>query len=80
MSETNNPWVEVTSCAFLHEAELLRSLLEDAGIEAILPDEHTLGVDPGLTPAFGGVRVFVREDDLDQARGVIALAPPGQAG
>jgi hypothetical protein len=75
MSETNNPWIEVASCAFLHEAELLKSVLENAGIEAILPDEHTLGVDPGLTPAFGGVRVFVRAEYLDRARDVIASRP-----
>jgi len=64
-------WVEVRSCAFLHEAEFVKSLLEAEGIEVFLPDEYTLGVDPGLAPGFGGVRILVRHEDLSRAREVL---------
>jgi hypothetical protein len=71
MTETENQWTEVWSCAWLHEAQFFKSLLEDAGIEVLLPDEYTLGVDPGLAPGFGGVRILVRADDVSQAREIL---------
>ena len=74
MTETDNPWTEVWSCAWLHEAQFFKSILETAAIEVFLPDEHTLGVDPGLAPAFGGVRLLVRADEVSQAREIIQLA------
>ena len=74
MTRHETEWAELRSCAFLHEAEFLRSLLEAEGIEVFLPDEYTLGVDPGLAPGFGGVRVLVRHEDLSRAREVLASA------
>jgi hypothetical protein len=71
MAETTSQWVEVWNCAWIHEAQFLKSVLEAAGIEALLPDEHTLGVDPGLVPALGGVRLLVHADDFEQARELI---------
>ena len=67
MIARDTEWVEVRSCSFLHEAEFFKSLLEAEGIHVFLPDEHTIGVDPGLAPAFGGVRVLVRADDVARA-------------
>ena len=71
MASEQTEWVEVRSCAFLHEAEFIKSLLEAEGIEVFLPDEYTLGVDPGLAPGFGGVRILVRQEDRWRAREVL---------
>jgi transglutaminase-like putative cysteine protease len=71
MPENENPWVEAWSCTWPHEAQFVRSLLEAADIEVMLPDEHTLSIDPGLIPAFRGVRVLVPSADLERAREVI---------
>lgn len=71
MTKDDSRWTELRTCAFLHEAEFFKSLLEAEGIEVYLPDEYTLGVDPGLAPGFGGVRILVRDDDLPRARGVL---------
>jgi hypothetical protein len=71
MASQNTEWVEVRSCAFLHEAEFVKSLLQAEDIEVFLPDEYTLGVDPGLAPGFGGVRILVRQQDLSRARQVL---------
>ncbi len=57
----------------------MRSVLEGAGIEVLLPDEYTLGVDPGLVPALGGVRLLVRADDVQQAQDLIRLASQGNS-
>ena len=64
MAET---WTVVRNCNWLHEAELLKSVLESEGIDAQIPDKFTLGVEPAYS-AFGGVRVVVRKDDLERAR------------
>ena len=72
MASQQTEWVEVRSCAFLHEAEFVKSLLEAEGIEVFLPDEYTLGVDPGLAPGFGGVHVLVRSKDVQRANDVLA--------
>ena len=62
-----SPWVEVRSVPWLHEAQFLRSVLEAAGIEATIPNEQTLGVQPLYGNLLGGVRVLVRPEDLERA-------------
>jgi Putative prokaryotic signal transducing protein len=60
-------WVEVRNCLWLQEAHVIRSLLAAAGIEAMIPDEYTLGVHPFYALALGGVRVLVRASDWSRA-------------
>jgi hypothetical protein len=64
--------VTVRSCNWLHEAEFVKSVLAAEGIEADIPDEHTMGVQPLYGAAIGGVRVRVRQEDF--ARATEALA------
>ena len=66
--ETN--WVEVRNCNFLHEAEFLKSVLDAAGIESSIPNEYTIGVQP-YANVFGGVRLLVRDVDLERAAEVL---------
>jgi hypothetical protein len=66
-----NRWIEVASCNWLHQAELLRSVLEAAGIPAEIPDEQTLGVQPFYANLLGGARLLVRPADLERARAVL---------
>ena len=70
-------WVEVRSCAWLHEAQFLKSVLAGAGIEAIIPNEHTLGVQPLYAVALGGIRVLVRPEDAERARDVLDSTATG---
>lgn len=72
-------WVEVRSCTWMHEAHLVKSVLESAGIEVRIPNEHTLGVQPGFAPLLGGVRVLVPAEDRDAAEAVLAAAADGPA-
>jgi hypothetical protein len=67
-------WVEAASCRWMHEAQMLKSVLEAAGIDAVVPDEHTLGVNPLYASMIGWPRVLVRPADLARAREVIASA------
>jgi len=79
MASQETEWVDVRSCSFLHEAEFFKSLLEAEGIEVFLPDEYTLGVDPGLAPGFGGVHLLVRAEDVSRAREVLESASDAPA-
>lgn len=67
-----NDWAEAASCTWLHEAHLIVSVLESAGIAAEIPNEHILGVQPLYAILVGGVRVMVRGDDLARAREVLS--------
>lgn len=67
-------WVEVASCPWLHEAELLVSVLDAAGIPAAIPNEYVLGVQPLYANLVGGVRVLVPPQDVARAREVLATA------
>lgn len=64
--------VTVHNANWVHDALFVKSVLEGDGIDAFVPDEHTLSVDPALGAALGGVRVQVRASDAERARRVIA--------
>ena len=69
-----------TLCTFstLDEAQLARMKLEGSGIEAFIPDETMAQMNWLYTNAIGGIRLQVREDDLESARDVLELAPAEQ--
>ena len=71
MTQTDDDWVEAASCTWLHEAQLLTSVLDAAGIEATIPNEHILGVQPLYANLVGGVRVMVHAADLSRAREIL---------
>lgn len=68
----------VTTCSNLAEAQLLKALLDDTGIPAFLPEELTANTAPHFLFA-SGIRVQVDEEDIEEARRVLADAevPPG---
>lgn len=61
-------WVEAKACTWIHEALFFRSVLEAAGIEAVIPNEHTLNIQPFYANLLGGVCVMVRAADVDRAK------------
>jgi hypothetical protein len=64
-------WTVVRNCNWLHEAQIVKSVLEADGLEVLIPDEHILGVQPLYANALGGVRVMVRFENLDHARRIL---------
>jgi hypothetical protein len=70
--DTTEEWVPAATCNFLHEVHLLQSVLEADGIEAVVPNENTLGVQPMLAPVLGGVQLLVRREDLARAKAILA--------
>ena len=67
-------WVDLR-CTWVDEARWARSVLEASGIEAVIPDEHTLVLPlaPGTEP--DAVRLLVRASDLEKAFEVLDRHP-----
>ena len=70
-SDAGDKWVEAWNSAWLHEAQLIKSVLEAEGIEVQIPDEHFVGVQPLYATAIGGIRVLVRSSDAARAAEVL---------
>jgi Putative prokaryotic signal transducing protein len=64
---SDDEWVVVRQVAYPHEAHLMRSILAGHGIDAMVPEHYLLGVQPAYSLAIGGVRVFVKAADRDEA-------------
>lgn len=52
------------------EAHLVRGYLEQYGVPCVL-DDHRFGMEPVTFGALGEVRILVREDWIDVARGLL---------
>lgn len=70
--------VTVRNCNYLHEAELVKSVLDAEGIHAEIPDAYTAGVHPAMGAATGGVRVLVHSSDLDRTEQALAAIVPAE--
>jgi hypothetical protein len=65
-------WVVVRNCGFTYEADLIVAVLDAHEIDTFVPDSHMASIRPELIGAIGGIRVLVRESDLERAREVLA--------
>lgn len=70
--------VTVRTCNYLHEAELIKSVLDSEGIDAEIPDAYMAGVQPALGGAIGGIRVVVLSSDLERAERALAAMVPAE--
>ena len=52
-------------------ANILLLRLKNEGIDCYLKDENTITLDPLLSPALGGMKLMVRETDLEKATGLL---------
>jgi Putative prokaryotic signal transducing protein len=66
-------WVVVRNCGFTHEADVIVAVLEAEGIETFVPDSHMASIRPELSGGLGGIRVLVRESDLELACEALAV-------
>ena len=68
----------VTLTSFLNsgEAHLARVALETAGIDCMLADENINVIYPLYGQAFGGIKLMVRESDVEAAAKALRAAAP----
>jgi hypothetical protein len=57
---------------FQDEALVVKSLIESTGIEAEISSEHIMEVYPLFFPSEGGIKIVVKEEDLEDALAVVA--------
>jgi DNA-directed RNA polymerase subunit RPC12/RpoP len=60
-------FITVLTFTFAHEAAIIRGRLESEGISCFMQDELTTQVAPFYSNAIGGVKLQVKESDLNQA-------------
>lgn len=53
------------------EAHLYLNILETEGMDAVLFDEHTVGLNPLYNLTLGGIKLKVREEDVERALQII---------
>jgi len=63
--KTNN-FITVLTFNYPSEVAIIRSRLESEGIECFVQDELTVQVNPFISNAIGGIKLQVRESDLEQ--------------
>lgn len=54
-------------------ANILLTKLRHAGIECYLKDEYTVTIDPLLSNAIGGIKLFVKKTDESEARRMLKV-------
>ena len=53
------------------QANMQLTLLQDAGLDCYIQDEYTITIDPLLSPALGGMKLMVKENDIDEANRIL---------
>lgn len=64
-------WVTVAAFSLATEAHLARLKLEAEDVDCVLVDEHLISTNWLLSPAIGGIKLQVPEDQLARAREVL---------
>ncbi|MCT4590626.1 MAG: DUF2007 domain-containing protein [Carboxylicivirga sp.] len=64
-------WITVVTFTQPHEAHFAKGLLESEGIETMIRDEMTAQVNNFYSNAIGGVKLDVKEAEMDKARSVL---------
>ncbi|MCX7023705.1 MAG: DUF2007 domain-containing protein [Spirochaetes bacterium] len=63
---------DVYRCAFPQDAVVMKSLLESAGIEAMVFNGDMLDVNPLFAVELGGTRISVSDEDAEDAFLIVA--------
>lgn len=56
-------------------AHIAMGKLREAGIEAHLQDEHTVTIDPLLNLAVGGIKLLVKNEEVETAERILSALP-----
>jgi putative signal transducing protein len=60
----------------LPEAVVVKSILDSEGIECFLSDENLIRMDWFWSGLLGGVKLWVKQQDVDEAQNLIDQSPP----
>lgn len=68
-------YTHIASYDLPFEAQFMRGLLIDAGIDAVLENEQQVSIGMGWANALGGVRLLVPTSDAERALAILNEAP-----
>ena len=71
----NTKFKKIANYQYTSEAYLFKGKLESEGIEVFLQNENTINTDPLLSNALGGVKLFVKSEDVMNAKQILASIP-----
>jgi len=63
----NTLFKQVGNFQYSSEAYIVKGKLESSGVEVFMKDNFTIDTDPIISNAIGGVKLFVRSEDYEQA-------------
>lgn len=63
---------QIANYQYTSEAYLFKGKLESEGVEVFLQNENTINTDPLLSNAVGGVKLFVKSEDVIKAKQILA--------
>jgi len=66
MDNQTDDFITVLTFTYPHEIAIVRARLESEGIECFVQDELTVQVNPFYSNAVGGVKLQVRESDVEK--------------
>ncbi len=67
-------FIELCSFDNYVTANIVLGMLQESGINCHLKDEYTVTIDPFLSPALGGMKIMVIEEQYERAAELIAEA------
>lgn len=68
----NDLFKKVATFQYSSEAAIIKGKLESTGIEVFMHDNYTIDADPLISNAIGGVKLFVKTEDYENANEVLA--------
>lgn len=71
----NSKFHKIANYQYSSEAYLFKGKLESEGIEVFLQNENTVNTDPLLSNAVGGVKLFVKSEDVMRAKQILDSIP-----
>ena len=64
-------YVTILTVNYINELMVVQSLLEAEGIEYFIKDEYTVQTDPFLSNVVGGIKLQVKESDVEKAAEIL---------
>lgn len=71
----NSKFRKIANYQYTSEAYLFKGKLESEGVEVFLQNENTINTDPLLSNALGGVKLFVKSEDVMKAKQILDSIP-----
>jgi len=71
----HSKFYKIANYQYTSEAYLFKGKLESEGVEVFLQNENTINTDPLLSNALGGVKLFVKSEDVMKAKQILDAIP-----